>query len=438
MFRKSRIKIIAAIMAVLVLLLAGTLGIIYGSSYYEVRRENYQMLARYAGAYTLNSSQQQTGAAAEQSQTATTGSAPAKPEKNGAMQLGQPGSEPDPKQPPGDDHKFEISTFYAVALSETGTALEVQNNSGSLYSNSELTDIAQQIVAGKKTQGVTGNLAFLKTQKQNYTLIAFIDNTVLSGNIATLFQSTLIFGAVSILAVFAAAVFLAKKIVSPLEESYQTQRRFISDAGHELKTPVAVVNANAELLAREVGPNRWLENIQYENERMNLLVKQLLELARTESVTPQMQRLNFSRLVNGEVLPFESVAFEQQTELKYSIEPDLFVAGDENRLKQLTAILLDNALSHNQNNAPIKLQLTAERGFARLSVSNAGGPIAEKEREQLFERFYRADPARTGKEGHFGLGLAIAKAIVTAHHGKIGVTCQNQRVTFTLRLPLQK
>ena len=111
---------------------------------------------------------------------------------------------------------------------------------------------------------------------------------------------------------FFLSVFLARKIVNPLEESYQKQRQFISDAGHELKTPVSIVSANAELLSREIGDNTWLKNIQYENERMGMLVGQLLDLARTENVTPQMEHIDFSRLVAGEALPFESVAFEKE------------------------------------------------------------------------------------------------------------------------------
>ena len=118
-------------------------------------------------------------------------------------------------------------------------------------------------------------------------------------------------GAAALVVLFFLARYLAGKIVSPLEESYLSQRQFISDAGHELKTPVAVINANLELLSREIGGNQWLSNIQYENERMSALVIQLLELARAENVTPQMESLDLSRLVYGETLPFESVAYEK-------------------------------------------------------------------------------------------------------------------------------
>ena len=163
---------------------------------------------------------------------------------------------------------------------------------------------------------------------------------------------------------FFLSVFLARKIVNPLEESYQKQKQFISDAGHELKTPVSVVSANAELLSREIGDNQWLQNIQYENERMGMLVGQLLDLARTENVTPQMEHIDFSRLVAGESLPFESVAFEKGLTLNTNITSNIGVIGNSTQLKQLVSILLDNAIRHSKDQGEVWLTLTKEHGFA--------------------------------------------------------------------------
>lgn len=120
----------------------------------------------------------------------------------------------------------------------------------------------------------------------------------------TLVNYTLIFGGVALVVFFLLAYYLAGRIVAPLEESYERQKQFISDAGHELKTPVAVINANLELLSRKTGENQWLSNIQYENERMSALITQLLDLARAENITPPMEALELDRLVWGEALPF--------------------------------------------------------------------------------------------------------------------------------------
>lgn len=199
---------------------------------------------------------------------------------------------------------------------------------------------------------------------------------------------------------------------------------------------MSVVGANAELLSREVGDNQWLQNIQYENERMGFLVGQLLELARTENVTPQTEHLDFSRLVAGEALPFESVAFEKGLALITNITPAVAVKGDSSQLKQLVSVLLDNAIRHSRDNGEICLSLTKDHGMAKLSVINKGDEIPKDEREQIFERFYRRDDVRNSDDKHYGLGLAIAKTITVSHKGSVEVLCYNGLVEFKIKIPI--
>ena len=162
-----------------------------------------------------------------------------------------------------------------------GEIIEIKNPQEKLHSNEELSCLAEDISSSGKTTGVKNNLAYFVLDKGGYMLFTFKDNTVFKESINTLFRYTLIFGGLAIAALFFLARYLADRIVAPLEESYEKQRRFISDAGHELKTPIAVVNTNAELLSRVIGENQWLANIQYENARRGALVGRLLELART-------------------------------------------------------------------------------------------------------------------------------------------------------------
>ena len=416
MFKKSRIKIVAVIMSILVLLWVGTLGVIYTSSYFEMSKQNEQMLKAHAEMYSLTDS------------------------FDGIIPPSRPFPDGNPGSPPDftDSPMFQLSTFYTVAISKDGDVLEVKNEQPTVYTNDELIDFAQNILMRSTTIGKIKNLAFYTSNKGDYTLIVFKDNTVINEGAMTLFRYTLIFGGVALVLFFFLSVFLARKIVNPLEESYQKQKQFISDAGHELKTPVSVVSANAELLFREIGDNQWLQNIQYENERMGMLVGQLLDLARTENVTPQMEHINLSRLVDGEALPFESVAFEKGLVLNTSITSNIGVIGNSTQLKQIVSILLDNAIRHSKEQGEVWLTLTKEHGFAKLSVINKGDEIPEEQREQIFERFYRVDTARNSEDKHYGLGLAIAKAIVTSHKGQIAVGCFDGFVEFSVIIPIIK
>lgn len=414
MFKKSRRKIVAAIMSILVLLWAGTLGVIYASSYFEMANQNKEMLQAHAEMYVLPQSFE------------------------GMIPPGMPMPGGNQNVTPGFDQQspmFQLSTFYTVAVSYDGEVIEIKNEPPTIHTDDELEKLAQSIIKGKKSNGNQDNLAFYKTDKGGYTLVTFMDNTVINESAMTLFRYTLIFGGVALVLFFFLSVFLARKIVNPLEESYQKQKQFISDAGHELKTPVSVVSANAELLSREIGDNQWLANIQYENERMGMLVGQLLDLARTENVTLQMEHIDFSRLVAGEALPFESVAFEKGLVLNSNITNGIGVEGNSTQLKQIVSILLDNAIRHSKEQGEVYLSLTKEHGYAKLSVINKGDEIPVEQREQIFERFYRVDTARNSEDKHYGLGLAIAKAITTSHKGHIEVKCFDGFVEFRVQIP---
>lgn len=405
-------------MSVLACLFLGTLAVIYISSYFEVSSTNFERLEHHAQMYVLTDHM--------------------KDDRHGSLPPG--GMEPIPGgehggKPFDNDHSFQLSTFYSVAISHDGRILATDIGDRKVYDESTLEQYAEKILKSGKERGTKGSLVYLVVPKNGYTLVAFMDNAVIQESMTTLFRYTLVFGSVALASLFFLAIYLAGRIVDPLEKNYVKQKQFISDAGHELKTPVTVVSANAEMLQREIGENRWLSNIQYENERMGSLVCQLLELARAEDAVPQTAPLDFSRLVAGGVLPFESVAFEKGLVLSTKITEHITVNGNGDQLGQLVSILVDNAIRHGQSGKEVEVILNESRNHAVLSVINDGEPIAHDKKEHLFERFYRADEARSGDGEHYGLGLAIAKAVVTAHNGKIDVSCHDGKVCFTARLP---
>ncbi len=420
MFKRSRKKIILAIMESLILLFAITLSVILLASYREIRQENMAMLKRHVELYYLDS---ETGGPAVPPD--------APPDKPDA-----PGLEP-PGRPPLDQKPdYQLSTFYSVAFGENETVIAVDNGDKEIYSEEELISIAREILTGNNTSGRFGALTYIVDHRPNYSLVALMDNTVSEGGLNTLLHNVLIIGSAAILVMFFVSLVLSGRIIRPLEENDQKQKQFISDASHELKTPVAVISTNAELLSREIGENEWLANIRYENERMEGLVRQLLDLSRAENAEMPMEQVDFSRVVTGETLALETLAFDCGRVFRTDIEDGVILTGNKTQLTQLVSILLDNAIRHATGNE-IGIALKRQGHHAILSVVNDGDEIPQDKLEHLFDRFYRVDEARNSEGQHYGLGLSIAKAVVEKHGGSISVSCRDGKVRLTASIPIK-
>lgn len=416
MFRRSRKKIILSIMGSLILLFAVTLSVILLASFGEIRHKNVEMLERYVAEYSLD----------EVTSKQTKADLPVE------KMMGR-------REPPPSNERsgYQLSTFYSVALSDEGKVLAVDNEGRDAYQEEELVQIARKISSQDQRLGRMGNITYIVEDKEGYTLVAFMDNTVSEAGLKTMLRYVFLVGGLAILAMFFIASILAGFIISPLEENDRQQKRFISDASHELKTPIAVIATNAEMLSRELGHNEWLSNIQYETERMDRLVKQLLDLSHAESAIVPMESLDFSRLVTGETLAFESLAFDKGKTFIIEIEAGIILMGNPSQLTQLVSILLDNAIRHSTGKE-IGVSLVRRPHTALLTVANDGNEIPPEKIQHLFERFYRVDEARNSESNHYGIGLPIAKAIAEKHGGNIDVFWQDGKISFTVNLLLKK
>ena len=426
-------------MGPLILLFVLTLSVIMLASYREIRLRNSRMLARYAELYSLEHQPEDQDSLKSDTRQRTSDNSEPEPKPDGpdGRENGMdPGARPG--KPPIDDRPdYRLSTFYCVALADDGTVLAADNGEKDVYSEDDLVELARGLVEGNRRSGRSGNLFYIISDKDEYTLVAFLDSTVTESSMNTLLRNVLIVGSAAIIALFFISLFLSKRIIRPLEENDRQQKQFVSDAGHELKTPVAVIGANAEMLSRELGDNEWLANIRYENERMGGLVKQLLDLSRAENADIPDEKVDLSRTVTGETLAFESLAFDQGKMIKSDIEEGIFTAGSQSQLAQLTSILLDNALRHSTG-SEIEISLGSQAHTALLDVVNEGDEIPPGKMEHLFDRFYRVDEARNSEGQHYGLGLSIAKAVAEKHGGNITVSCREGKIRFTVSLPVKK
>ena len=243
---------------------------------------------------------------------------------------------------------------------------------------------------------------------------------------------------------------LSRSIVRPVEENMQMQKRFVSDAGHELKTPLTVIDANASVLEQSIGENKWLGYIKEQTGRMAGLVNELLQLSsleETKETGASEPRCEFdaAEAVMSAALPFESVAFERGVTLETDVPDVLEVCGVRKDLEQLAAILIDNAVKHSPDGGTVKVSAgraserhgLKDREVLELRVSNAGEEIPAEALPHLFDRFYRVDESRTHKDNSYGLGLAIAKGLAEKNGGAITVTSENGNTEFTLSLPAE-
>lgn len=330
---------------------------------------------------------------------------------------------------------FMDITVYAIMLDNNLNITGVINHTTNDVSDEEIIKIGEEIIKNKGTEDIKiGNLYFTNYSylftRDNSSLI-IIDNTNNKEQlIQSLKTSILIFVVLEIIIIIVSNRF-TNWIIKPVIESFNKQKQFIADASHELKTPLAVIIASSEALENEPNEKKWLVNIKSESERMSNLVSDLLELAKSENgIKEQLVNENLSKLVERSVLTFESLVYEKDVKLDYSIEENIDFLCNGNQIKQVIGILMDNAIKHSISKGEIKVNLKKEKRNIILTVANKGKEIPKEEREKIFERFYRIDESRNRNDNRYGLGLAIAKNIVTNHNGKISVTSENGYTIF--------
>ena len=353
------------------------------------------------------------------------------------------GREEKPRPLPGFGHGLSPETpfesrFFSVLLDEEGQVLQSDIGQIAAVDEESAGEMAQAVWESGNAGGFWEDYRYIRVTENGGIRFVFLDCGRGLSNFRTTLVASVLVALFGLLAVFLLLLVLSKRIVRPVVESYEKQRRFITDAGHELKTPLTIIGADLDLVEPELEGNEWLQDIRCQVRRLTGLTQDLIFLSRMEEETPPIQPIEFplSDITEEMAQSFQGLAKAQGKRLMLSIQPMISYTGDEKAIRQLLSILLDNALKYTPEEGEAEVSLKKERSMIRLVFSNTVlQPMERETLDHLFDRFYRADQSRSSKTGGYGLGLSIAQSIVTAHRGKIRAEClEGQRLRILVDL----
>ncbi len=322
------------------------------------------------------------------------------------------------------DNMMRAGRFFYAKVDKSGDITELNVDMMFDFSADNANGYVTAALSSDGEKGSVDEFLYISVEKDYGRILVFAERSIEMGIIEDLTRISMWVAGIAGVILLGLSAFFAKWMVKPVRTALDKQRRFISDAGHELKTPLTIIGANADVLGSEIGDNQRLDFIKSQLGMMNRLVGDLLSLARMDESRqkPVHARFDLSGLTLNTALEFECQAFEEGKEYLYNIDEEINYIGDENQIKQLISILLDNAVKHSEINGKIEVSLKREGSRPRLSVYNTGIGIEGKERAKVFERFYRSDVSRSRETGGYGIGLSIAKMITDAHKAAISVS----------------
>ncbi len=348
---------------------------------------------------------------------------------------GGDGKEKPDRLPPDMSPEAPYETrYFSVLFNASGEVITIETGRISSVSSDMAEEYARQVNDGGREKGFVDRFRFMTVERDGKELIIFLD----CGRQMDVFWS--FFGISSLVALggflltLVVVIFLSNRLIRPIAESYEKQKRFITDAGHEINTPLTIIGANVDILQMEIGENESLSDISKQTKRLAALTDELVYLARMEEAENTQRLIDFpvSDVVSEAVHPFKALALAQGKTLECDIAPLLTMCGNAEAIERLVSILMDNALKYSPTGGSIRISLSGTTKSVTLTVANdTEATIDAHSLSGVFDRFYRADNSRNSERGGHGIGLSVAKAIVLSHGGKISATAPNSN-TFMI------
>lgn len=330
--------------------------------------------------------------------------------------------------------------YFSVLLNGQGSIVQTDTMQIKAIDPNTAIQYAQDVILMEKNSGFYENFRFLHYREAHFSRIIFLDCTRKIQSFQDFLLSSICMALSGYVCFLGVILFFSGKFIKPVAESYEKQKRFITDAGHEIKTPLAIMKADAEVLEMEYGDNEWLEDLQAQIKQLSALTADLVYLARMEEAETSLPMIDFpfSDVVRETALSFQTLAQTQNKRIQCNVPELLSLSGNEKAIRQLINILMDNAIKYSPENGTICVTVKKMARYICLTVANSSRePLTQEHLEHLFDRFYRADSSRSSQTGGYGIGLSVAQAICSAHNAKISAyTKDGQTLEILIQFPV--
>lgn len=338
-----------------------------------------------------------------------------------------------------DNQKIKRQEYdYSTSVVLKNKTIMVLSNSLKETTDKDILSMTQKLQkSGKRFGSIDDYIYLVRILKSGNTVYIFVNNKEALQNSKQFFIVSIFIFLLSVIVFTIISYYLSRWMIKPSEKAIKNQKIFVANISHDLKTPITIIRANADLIENEVKNKKSIKYIQQETEKLNHLVNEMLTLTRIDNTISKenFKSFNFGDSLFDVALPFESIAYEKGIRFNINIDEVTDYFGDENNIQKLAEILIDNAMSYTAKGGIVDVDAYENSKAVTLSVTNTGEPISDEKKVEIFDRFYRESKSRERTGNHYGLGLSIANTIVKKHNGKITVESKNGKNTFTVILP---